>query len=95
MTKLTSSHAKTTPHPFTRRATLAFPYWTDNAVPTPPQSALPLPATIVKGLAAANASDGEPIEQRHEQLRELEPARVGAAPELRAGVRVVGRRRME
>ena len=52
-------------------------------------------ATIVKGLAAANASDGEPIEQRHEQLRELEPARVGAAPELRAGVRVVGRRRME
>ena len=30
--------------------TLAFPYWTDNAVP---------------------------IEQRHEQLRELEPARVG------------------
>ena len=47
------------------------------------------------GLAAANASDGEPIEQRHEQLRELEPARVGAAPELRAGVRVVGRRRME
>ena len=52
-------------------------------------------ATIVKGLAAANACDGEPIEQRHEQLRELEPARVGAAPQLRAGVRVVGRRRME